>query len=315
MSNLDVWYARLDVDGRAAPDAPADARQEGEARLDKSVEKAHAKDSLQASAQLTDVVDGERRIRQRPAAAGADRRARSADERGTSSRTGIRELARPLPRARLSDDRRQPARRLPVRRRRPQGRRGRQRRHPRLDRPDARPRRRATRSSCRSRRRRPRCSSRTPRRASSSNHGAAGGRGPAADAGRQRHLPRLAAGRPGSTASERDFYVRQLRDWKGSVDVETMSRRTLLEVYGQLCGWTLARAHARSGDRIAIAAYLGTGDAFDRAIAEFAERLRRPERARPRGAGRGRNAGRITAHTISERYAAWQRPAPGPDSC
>ena len=68
----------------------------------------------------------------------------------------------------------------------------------------------------------------------------------------------------------RDYYVRQLWDWKLGADVELMSP-TRLTVYGTLCGWTLARAHARSGDRIAIAAYLGGGDAFDRAIAEFAE--------------------------------------------
>jgi uncharacterized protein (DUF2252 family) len=67
----------------------------------------------------------------------------------------------------------------------------------------------------------------------------------------------------------RDFYVRQLRDWKFSVDIETMVPRDM-RMYGQLCGWTLARAHARSGDRIAIAAYLGASDTFDQAITEFA---------------------------------------------
>ncbi|HEX9065182.1 MAG TPA: DUF2252 domain-containing protein [Streptosporangiaceae bacterium] len=67
----------------------------------------------------------------------------------------------------------------------------------------------------------------------------------------------------------RDFYIRQLRDWKLSVDTQTMKPSGLSE-YGQLCGWTLARAHARSGDRIAIAGYLGNSDTFDRAIAEFA---------------------------------------------
>ena len=55
---------------------------------------------------------------------------------------------------------------------------------------------------------------------------------------------------------QRDFYIRQLRDWKGSVDTEVMVPQAMA-VYGRLCGWTLARAHARSGDRIAIAAYLG----------------------------------------------------------
>ena len=68
----------------------------------------------------------------------------------------------------------------------------------------------------------------------------------------------------------RDYYVRQLWDWKLGADVELMSPARLT-VYGTLCGWTLARAHARSGDRIAIAAYLGSGTAFDRAIATFAE--------------------------------------------
>jgi uncharacterized protein (DUF2252 family) len=69
---------------------------------------------------------------------------------------------------------------------------------------------------------------------------------------------------------ERDFYVRQLWDWKRSAEVERLSPQGL-EVYARMCGWTLARAHARSGDRIAIAAYLGAGDAFDGAIAGFAE--------------------------------------------
>jgi uncharacterized protein (DUF2252 family) len=66
----------------------------------------------------------------------------------------------------------------------------------------------------------------------------------------------------------RDFYVRQLRDWKFSMDIGTMLPRGL-RLYGQLCGWTLARAHARSGDRIAIASYLGASDTFDQAITEF----------------------------------------------
>jgi uncharacterized protein (DUF2252 family) len=68
----------------------------------------------------------------------------------------------------------------------------------------------------------------------------------------------------------RDYYLRQLRDWKGSVDIAGMTPAGM-ELWGEMCGWTLARAHARSGDRIAIAAYLGGGDVFDRAIAEFAD--------------------------------------------
>jgi uncharacterized protein (DUF2252 family) len=66
----------------------------------------------------------------------------------------------------------------------------------------------------------------------------------------------------------RDFYARQLRDWKGSAQIEQMTSKGLAQ-YGRLCGWTLARAHARSGDRIAIAAYLGSGLSFDRAVVEF----------------------------------------------
>ena len=67
-----------------------------------------------------------------------------------------------------------------------------------------------------------------------------------------------------------DFYVRQLWDWKFSPRLEAGSAQ-LLRPYGQLCAWTLARAHARSGDRVAIAAYLGRGDPFDNATAQFAE--------------------------------------------
>jgi hypothetical protein len=67
----------------------------------------------------------------------------------------------------------------------------------------------------------------------------------------------------------RDFYVRQLWDQKGSALVELMNPLAMT-VYGEVCGRTLARAHARSGDAIAIAAYLGTGTVFDRAMAAFA---------------------------------------------
>ncbi|MGW4233042.1 DUF2252 domain-containing protein [Streptomyces sp. NPDC004980] len=75
----------------------------------------------------------------------------------------------------------------------------------------------------------------------------------------------------GIDGRRRDFYVRQLRDWKGIVEPELMVPRGM-RAFGELCGATLARAHARSGDRIAIAAYLGRGDVFDRALATFAER-------------------------------------------
>ena len=73
----------------------------------------------------------------------------------------------------------------------------------------------------------------------------------------------------GLDGKQRDFYVRQLRDWEYSIDIENLIPHGM-SIYGQACGWTLARAHARSGDRIAIAAYLGGSDVFDKAITQFA---------------------------------------------
>ena len=75
---------------------------------------------------------------------------------------------------------------------------------------------------------------------------------------------------PGPDGVDRDYYVRQLKDWKFSFPIEDVSPSGLA-VYARVCGWTLARAHARSGDRVALAAYLGGSDAFDQAIADFAE--------------------------------------------
>ena len=74
----------------------------------------------------------------------------------------------------------------------------------------------------------------------------------------------------GIDGEQRDFYVRQLWDWKGSVQVESMDARGLI-AYAEICGMTLAHAHARGGDRIAIGSYLGKSDVFDTAMAEFAE--------------------------------------------
>ena len=93
---------------------------------------------------------------------------------------------------------------------------------------------------------------------------------PASDASRQRHLPRLATGPPSRPRIGGDYYFRQLRDWKYSADIENMNA-AVMTGYGRLCGWTLARAHARTGDRLAIAAYLGGSDKFDQAVADFAE--------------------------------------------
>jgi len=74
----------------------------------------------------------------------------------------------------------------------------------------------------------------------------------------------------GLDMKERDFYIRQLWDWKASIDLSTMSESGL-HAYTRACGWSMARAHARSGDRLAIAAYLGSSDRFGRAIARFSE--------------------------------------------
>jgi uncharacterized protein (DUF2252 family) len=74
----------------------------------------------------------------------------------------------------------------------------------------------------------------------------------------------------GLDGQARDFYVRQLKDWKASFAIEA-AVPTGAAAYGKICGWTLARAHARSGDRVAIASYLGGADTFDQALAAFAE--------------------------------------------
>jgi uncharacterized protein (DUF2252 family) len=73
----------------------------------------------------------------------------------------------------------------------------------------------------------------------------------------------------GLDGTQTDYYVRQLRDWKYSAPIEQMDPTTMA-TYGALCGWTLARAHARTGDRAAIAAYLGGSPRFEQAVTEFA---------------------------------------------
>jgi uncharacterized protein (DUF2252 family) len=94
----------------------------------------------------------------------------------------------------------------------------------------------------------------------------------------------------------RDFYARQLKDWKGSAEIEQMVPKAMA-TYGGVCGWTLARAHARSGDRIAIAAYLGGGDKFDHAILEFCKAYAE-QNDRDYGAlADAVRSGRITAQT------------------
>ena len=94
--------------------------------------------------------------------------------------------------------------------------------------------------------------------------------GPAADPGR--HQTRSSAGRPAPgprAPAVKHYYVRQLRDMKGSMSVPLMDPLQL-DYYGRLCGWALARAHARTGRATVISGYLGAGEDFDHAIADFA---------------------------------------------
>ncbi len=100
----------------------------------------------------------------------------------------------------------------------------------------------------------------------------------------------------GLDGKSRDFYARQLKDWKGSAEIEQMVPKAMA-AYGTLCGWTLARAHARSGDRIAIAAYLGNGDSFDRAIVEFSKAYADQNERDYQALSAAVKSGRITAQT------------------
>jgi uncharacterized protein (DUF2252 family) len=100
----------------------------------------------------------------------------------------------------------------------------------------------------------------------------------------------------GVDGQPRDFYLRQLKDWKGSAVVETMLPKGMA-AYGKLCAWTLARAHARSGDRIAIASYLGKSGAFDQAVGAFAERYADQNERDYAALQAAVDAGRIKAQT------------------
>jgi uncharacterized protein (DUF2252 family) len=100
----------------------------------------------------------------------------------------------------------------------------------------------------------------------------------------------------GFDGKNRDFYVRQLWDGKRSVDVDTLPPEGLA-IYGRVCGWTLARAHARSGDRIAIGAYLGKGERFDQAIGEFSERYADQNELDYRALADAAKSGRIEVET------------------
>ena len=115
-----------------------------------------------------------------------------------------------------------------------------------------------------------------------------------------------------STASRRDYYIRQLHDWKGSAHVDTLRLPGAL-TYARMCGATLARAHARSGDWIAIAAYLGKGDVFDerhrRLLGAYADQNERDYEALVR-AVRGRKD-RGPHRPVGSRRTLGRRSGPG----
>jgi uncharacterized protein (DUF2252 family) len=100
----------------------------------------------------------------------------------------------------------------------------------------------------------------------------------------------------GIDGKQRDFYVRQLWDGKGSAEIELMSAPTMA-TYAGLCGWSLARAHARTGDRVAIAEYLGKSDKFDRAIAEFSEAYADQNEADYEVVAKARDAGELVVES------------------
>ena len=95
---------------------------------------------------------------------------------------------------------------------------------------------------------------------------------------------------------QRDFYFRQLWDNKGSVIIEGMKPREL-SAYAEICGRTLARGHARSGDSVAISAYLGSGDAMDKALADFAELYADQNELDYAALSAAVKSGRVTAET------------------
>jgi uncharacterized protein (DUF2252 family) len=95
---------------------------------------------------------------------------------------------------------------------------------------------------------------------------------------------------------DEDYYLRQLRDWKLSAVIEEMSPRSM-DVYARLCGWTLARAHARAGDRVAISAYLGNSTKFDNAVADFGEAYADQNERDHAAFGAAVADGRVEAHS------------------
>ena len=265
MSNLELWYSRIDVDEIAELAAQLGTRRQ-RSRFERNVAKARSKDSLKAFAKLTEIVDGEPRIASDPPLI-----VRIEDVMSGAGEADLEEFVRGVIRAyrrTLSTDRRRLLERfryahaahkvvgvgsvgtrawilLMV---------GRDETDPLfLQLKEA----------------QPSALERFLGKSAFAMHGqrvVEGQRLMQAASDIMLGWIRVA----GSDGVSRDFYVRQLWDAKGSALVETMNPRAMT-VYAEFCGRALAKAHARSGDAIAIASYLGAGDSFDRALASFAE--------------------------------------------
>ncbi|MFJ3201431.1 DUF2252 domain-containing protein [Streptomyces sp. NPDC086989] len=265
MSHLDVWYARIDAEQLRAL-ADSELRSRGRKQVAESLAKARGRDSLQAAGKLTEVVDGERRFRSTPPLV-EPLWAMLPDAERSTLEDQIRDMVDHYGQT-LPSDRRFLLRRFTL-----------------VD---------VARKVVGVGSVGTRCwilllvgrDSDDPLILQAKEAGESV-LAPYAGAGEySMQGERVVAGQrlmqaasdiflgwyraQGIDGRERDFYVRQLRDWKGSVEPALMVPRGM-RTYGEICAATLARAHARSGDRIAIAAYLGGGDVFDRALVRFAE--------------------------------------------
>jgi uncharacterized protein (DUF2252 family) len=263
MSNLEVWYAHLNMD-QILPDIKAQVPPDRAKLLDKALAKMRTRDSMQAFTKLTEVVDGEPRIISQPPLI-VPLRELMGEEQSRSTEDAIRGTLRSY-RKTLTTDRRhlleqfrfvELARKVVgvgsvgtrawiVLM---------------LGRDDADPLFLQVKEAEAS------VLERFAGKSVYANHGqrvVAGQRLMQATSDIFLGWDRVT----GFDGHQRDFYFRQFRDWKGSIEVQGMLPKGTA-IYAGLCGWTLARAHARSGDRIAISAYLGKTDVFDRAVAEF----------------------------------------------
>jgi len=266
MRNMDIWYSRIDIEA-ITKQFRAQASAEQKKRMDKNLAKTRTKDSLAAFGKLTEVVDGEPRIVSNPPLVVPIAELVPAGESQESTLEALRELIRKYRRTLQGDRRRLIERfRLVDAARKVVGvgsvgtrawivlMLGRDNEDPLF-----------------MQAKEAEASVLEPFLGKSdfSNHGQRVVEG--------QRLMQAASDimlgwihTTGLDGVERDFYLRQLWDAKGSAIVDVMEPDAML-AYAHLCGATLAKAHARSGDAIAIASYLGKSDAFDRALADFAE--------------------------------------------